>query len=106
MFKKLLSSRKFVAVLTGMIASVITMLLGHFLGDTAAQVLSQNIAGLIMVAVSVYAGAQGIADHGDVTYGKEEHHKETKALEAIKAVAHVTGEIDLDAIQKIIKKNS
>ncbi len=69
MIKKLLSSRKFIAMVTGILTSAIAMMLAHFLGDSQAQVLAQNIAMLIMTGVSVYAGAQGIADHGDATYG-------------------------------------
>jgi len=74
-------------MITGILTSVLTLVITHFVSDDAkAMEIAQQVAGLIMLGVSVYAGSQGIADHGDITYSKEK--------------------IDNDAIKKIIDNSA
>lgn len=77
--KNLFQSRKFIAMFTGIITSALAVLIAHFTGEEKAQQLAQSIAGMIMLGVSVYAGSQGIADHGDINYGKP-NDAEIKAI--------------------------
>jgi len=68
--KKLMNSRKWLTMFTTTITAVLILVLTHYMGDEAAQILSQKIAGMIVASAAVFAGAQGVADHGDATYSK------------------------------------
>ena len=63
--KSLLKSKKFIAMLTGIVASGITLAAGKLLGDSeAASHLADKYAALITTTVVAYVVGQGVADHG------------------------------------------
>lgn len=81
--KTMLQSRKFVALFTGVLASMISLILGHFLGETEKTVLlSQEIAGMILLGVSIYAGSTAY----------EDANKKDETVEEIKGKAEAVKE--------------
>lgn len=101
--KKLFESRKFLVMLSAMIATSLTMGLSHFVDDENAKMIAKELSWYIVTMASVYIGAQGIADYGDGTYGKyrKEIINDIKASKEAKIIDRML----LDSARQAIKES-